>query len=103
MLPWIIILEYKNYEDRITQNEIYTTEKYLYAKALRNISIIIARNGYDEHAQWAAKGSLRENGKLILLISSEELIEICEMRDRDEEPSEYLLNKLDNMLAELEK
>ena len=98
-----VIFEYKNYEECITQKEIYTTERYLYAKALRNVAIVVARNGYDGHSQWAAKGCLRESGKLIILISSDELIEICNLKSKNEEPSEFLLNKLDNMLAELEK
>lgn len=57
-----MIFEFKNYSEPITQKEIYTTEKYLYAKALRCVGILIAANGYSENAQWAAKGCLRENG-----------------------------------------
>lgn len=40
-----IIFEFKNYKDVITQKEIYTTEKYLYAKALRCVAIIVSCNG----------------------------------------------------------
>lgn len=38
-----IVFEFKNYEKPITQREIYTTEKYLYEKALRKVAIIISR------------------------------------------------------------
>ena len=51
-----IVFEFKNYEDKITQKEIYTTEKYLYAKALRSVAIIVSRKGADENALAAAKG-----------------------------------------------
>ena len=98
-----IIFEFKNYSEKITQKEVYTTEKYLYAKALRSVGIIIAANGYDDNALWAAKGCLRENGKLIILLDTEDLIAMNEMEIDNEGPSGYLLNKLDDLLSELEK
>lgn len=98
-----IVFEFKNYTNPVTQKEIYTTEKYLYAKALRSVGIIIAANGYDENAHWAAKGSLRENGKLILLLDVEDLIKMNEMKMEQDDPANYLLSKLDGLLLELEK
>lgn len=98
-----VIFEFKNYNNPITQKEIYTTEKYLYSKALRSVGILIAANGYTENAYWAAKGCLRENGKLIILLETSDLIEMNKMKNDLEDPSNYLLNKLDKLLLELEK
>ena len=98
-----IVFEFKNYAEKITQKEIYTTEKYLYRNALRNVAIIISRNGFDENSKWAAKGCLRENGKLILLITIDELKEMYSRKVDESDPSEVLLTKLDMMLAKLEK
>lgn len=98
-----VVFEYKNYSDKITQKEIYTTEKYLYKTALRNVAIVIAKNGYSENALWAAKGCLRENGKLIILMNANELKEMCDMKHNDKDPNELLLTKLDELLITLEK
>lgn len=98
-----IVFEFKNYKDAVTQKEIYTTEKYLYAKALRSVSIIIAANGYEDNARWAAKGSLRENGKLIILLDTEDLIKMNRMKMEQDDPTDYLMSKLDDLLLELEK
>ena len=98
-----VIFEFKNYKEEISQREIYTTERYLYAKALRSVAIMISANGFNENAYWASKGCLRENGKLILLLTSEDLIEMIKIKMDNEDPSEYLLNKLDTLLLELEK
>ena len=98
-----VIFEYKNYTNPVTQKEIYTTEKYLYSKALRSVGILISANGYDENAKWAAKGCLRENGKLIMLLDTKDLIEMNQMKNIQEDPSNYLLDKLDEILLELEK
>lgn len=98
-----VVFEFKNYNDPITQKEIYTTEKYLYSKALRSVGILISAHGYDDNALWAAKGCLRENGKLIMLLETKDLIEMNKMKANQEEPSNYLLDKLDELLLELEK
>ena len=98
-----VIFEFKNYGEPVTQKEIYTTEKYLYAKALRRVEIIISQNGYDENATWAAKGCLRENGKLLVLLTTDDLIKMNNMKENQDDPAEFLLEKLDNILMELEK
>lgn len=98
-----VIFEFKNYSDKITQKEVYTTEKYLYSKALRSVGIVVAANGYDDNAYWAAKGCLRENGKLIMLLETQDLIIMNKMKLDQEDPSDYLLEKLDGILLELEK
>lgn len=98
-----IIFEFKNYSKKITQLEVYKTERYLYSKALRSVAIIIAPNGYQRNAMWAAKGCLRENGKLILLFTNEDLIQMIRLKKEENDPSEYLLQKLDDLLFDLEK
>lgn len=98
-----IVFEFKNYYEKITQKEIYTTERYLYSKALRNVAIVVAKNGFDENSIWAAKGSLREYGKLILPVTATELKQMVELKRNQEDPSEFLLSKLDHLLVELEK
>lgn len=98
-----IVFEYKNYKDEITQKEIYSTERYLYNKALRNVAIIIARNGFDEHSEWAAKGCLRENGKLIILLNIADINRMIQIKNEHEDPANVLLEKLDTLLIKLEK
>jgi len=98
-----VVFEFKNYKDKIGQDQIYTTERYLYAKALRSVAIIVAANGFSDNAYWAAKGCLRENGKLILLLTTDDLIKMNETKKDAEDPSDYLLSKLDSILIDLEK
>ena len=97
------MFEFKNYEKKISQIQIYTTEKYLYSTALRRLGIIISRKGADKNAEWAAKGCLREDGKLLILLKDEDLIEMIQMKERTDDPSDYLMDKLDDLLIELEK
>lgn len=99
-----IVFEFKNYEEPITQREIYTTEKYLYEKALRKVAIIISRNGADKNAKKAARGSLRESGKLIICLSDKDLKAMLQIKKEGEKTTGgYLEDILDDMLMRLEK
>ena len=99
-----IIFEFKNYANKITEKEIFTTEKYLYLKALRGIAIIISTNGTAANADKAIRGTLRENGKLIVSLTNYDLISMIELKALDDiSPAEFLSEKLDNFLVDLEK
>ena len=98
-----IVFEFKNYRDKITQKEIFTTEKYLYSKALRNIAILVSTNGADVNSIKAVRGTLRENGKLIILLTNHDLIEMLKQKLENVTPSDYLSEKLDQLLIDLEK
>lgn len=99
-----VVFEFKNYQEPITQKEIYSTEKYLYQKALRSVAIIVSRKGASEHALTAARGCLRENGKLSLCLSDDDLLKMLAMKNkREQSAAEYLAEMLDNMLITLEK
>ena len=98
-----IIFEYKNYSQEITQAQVYTTVKYLYAKALRSVAILLSTNGADKHADIAIRGILRDEGKLIVALSNKDLVTMLKMKQRDEDPADFLSKRLDTLLIDLEK
>lgn len=71
---------------------------------MRKVAIIISRFGADDHALKAAKGTLRENEKLILCLSDNSLLEMIDMKKRGEqEPAEFMGALLDDILIHIEK
>ena len=98
-----IVFEFKNYSKTIKQDQVFTTERYLYTKALRTVGIIVSAKGADNNAKKAAKGILRETGKLILLLNKNDLVQMCNMRRKEDDPTNFLMDKLDEILFELEK
>lgn len=98
-----IIFEFKNYDEKITQKEIYTTDKYLYLKALRGVAILVSCKGASTNANKAIRGTLRENGKLILSISNSDLLEMLDIKMNKGIPADYLYQKFDELLIDLEK
>lgn len=96
-----IVFEFKNYAEKISQNEIYTTEKYLFSGALRTVAVMIARNGEDRGATRARHGALREHGKLIILLTQDDLIKIIEEFELGEDHHAPLVDSLHDMLRSI--
>lgn len=101
-----IVFEFKNYNDKITQEQIYTTNKYLYDKALRTVAILISREAINDNAKRTCEGILRNENKLILTLNENDLINMLEKRKekgRKSISSEYMEKIFDNFLLKLEK
>ena len=59
---------------------------------------------YSRNALLAAKGCLRENGKLILCLSDKDLNELIHIKEKGEQPTaEFFEAMLDDILIHLEK
>lgn len=98
-----VVFEFKNCENFLQQNLIYTTEKYLFNAALRNVAIIVSRKGFSKGAYFAACGCLKESGKLIIDISDEDLINMLDAKANGSEPTDYLVKKLEDLLMSISK
>jgi hypothetical protein len=98
-----IIFECKNYTDKIKQGEVYTTEKYLFLRALRSVAFIISRNVAHQSALAAARGALREHGKLIVNLNVDEICRMLAMKDASQDYNGFLFDKIDDMLMKLER
>ncbi len=104
-----ILFDCKNYKDTIGQNEIYSTERYLYNNALRNVAIILSRKGASPHAKIACQGVLKEHGKLILILDDNDIqkLEKTYYNNKngidDFSPSDFLFDKAKDFLLNLDK
>ncbi|PJJ11149.1 restriction endonuclease [Flavobacterium sp. 1] len=98
-----VVFEFKNYKKKIKQGQVYSTEKYLYKTALRNIAIILTRDGAEKNAITAMEGSLRESGKLIISLDQKDICEMLRMKDDGDDPNTYLTEKIDFILMKLSR
>lgn len=96
-----VIFEFKNYNDPITQNEIITTERYLYPSALRKVAIVISQQECADSAKSVIAGAMREHGKLIIHLSVKELINLLIAKDSGSDPNTYLFERVDEFLLSL--
>jgi hypothetical protein len=96
-----VVFEAKNSNKPISQEQVWTTEKYLFTKGLRSVAVIMARSEISSGARKAAEGVLRENGKLILFLTLGDLCSMLEELDRGDDPDNLLFSKMDQMLMEM--
>jgi hypothetical protein len=95
-----VVFEFKNYSGKLSQDQIFLTEKYLYTNALRCFAIIITRGGAHRNAIRSAKGVLRNSGKLILLVTADEVLRMLRMKDRGDDPNDLLWDAVDDLLTD---
>lgn len=110
----IIVFECKNYTEKVSPREVYTTERYVYPVALRSVCFMLTRKGAHEHAVLAAAGAMRETGKLIIFLSDNDLCDMLQIRDaqlskimqkltigHEDDPTEILDQKIFKFLSQL--
>lgn len=95
------LFEFKNYQGKIQQGQMLTTEKYLLDRALRRAAIIFTREGGDDGAVGTAQGAMREHGKLMLILQDTDVCRMLEMKQHGEDPSDFLFEKADEFLMSL--
>lgn len=94
----VMVFECKNYSGPITPNQIYSTERYVSAGALRPICFLISRTKPHEHTELAAFGAMREGGKLFVFLDDEDMCEMLKMKDvqlkqdKEKEEESYFKN-----------
>jgi hypothetical protein len=96
-----VIFEFKNYQDKISQGQILTTEKYLMQKALRRVAIMFTRKGANESALKMTEGAMRESGKLILILDDDAVIRMLKDKEQGKDPSDSLFSVADEFLMSL--
>jgi hypothetical protein len=96
-----VVFEFKNYCKPITQNQILTTEKYLHERALRRVAFILTRKGEDSNAKKVRQGAIRDAGKLMLVLTDEDLCKMLLMRDFGDDASDHLFDLADEFLISL--
>lgn len=106
-----IVFECKNYSQPVTPFQLYTSERYLSAHALRTVCFLLTRKSPKRRTRLAAQAALRESGKLIVILRDEDLYEMLLQRDRQlsceqgsqawrgNDPSLYLDLKIHDLLA----
>lgn len=95
-----VVFEFKNYNRRVLPDQIFLTEKYLYPSALRCFAVIITRGGVHKNAIRAAKGVLRDSGKLILICTVSEVLKMLHAKDQGDDPNDLLWYAVDEFLTD---
>lgn len=96
-----VVFEFKNYSEELSQNLIFITSKYLYPAALRNVAFVVSRHGIDTNSETIITSKIKDERKLIISLTDKDLLIMVALKDEGKEPSDYLLEKVENLLMSL--
>lgn len=77
----VVLFECKNYGKPIGPMQVFSTERYLSASALRPVCFVLSRKPANDRAMQAAYGAMRESGKLLVFLSDEDLEAMLRAKD----------------------
>lgn len=109
----VVLFECKNYTKAIGPMQVFTTERYLSAMAMRPVCFVLSRLDPKPGAMEAASGAMRESGKLLVFLSDADLIEMLKVKDAqladetdpeanpENDPTEILDQKIYDFIAGL--
>lgn len=83
-----IIVDFKNYENKLNQNEFYSGSKYL-DPLVGNFIMIVSRKGIDENAKKLQKRTLLNN-RVLLSINDSDLREMIDNKMKGDDPKKIL-------------
>jgi hypothetical protein len=72
-------------------------------RALRSVAFIISRVEAHKSALAAARGALREHGKLIVNLTVDDICKMLAFKDANQDYNGFLFDKIDQMLMKLER
>ncbi|MBB5637677.1 hypothetical protein HDE68_003602 [Pedobacter cryoconitis] len=91
----MIIFEFKNYDkEAIGKEEVNQTRNYI-KKTMGKLAVIISNKVVSKRAVIQRNIIFNEDGKVILFVTKENLKEMLYMKERGEEPSDFLMDLLE--------
>lgn len=98
----LILFEFKNYDaQEITQEEVIQTRTYL-TKPMGRLAIMISNKKPTDHAHRYRNTVYSQDGKVILLMTKDELKEMLAIHERGEDPSDLILDMLEDFYIQHE-
>lgn len=86
----VIIVDFKNFSDPLNLDEFYKVSKY-FDSLKGNFAIIFSRKGLNKNARRFQMKRLGEH-ELVLCLTDEDIIEMIELKDRNQSPTDLLEN-----------
>lgn len=96
-----VLFEFKNYGVKLKPNVLHVTEKYLFPTAMRATAIILSPLGFHPDSREAARGAMRDAGKLMLDVTSNDMALMLRAKDEGNAAGARFEPLLDAFLLDL--
>lgn len=95
-----MIFSFQNEAEPAGYGDVTAASRHLHPKARRSVGILVARGGFEQGARRAAVETLRDHGKLVLLVSLQELKEMLIARDAGDEYHDFFHERASDLMAD---
>ncbi len=93
---WYIVVDAKNYSTPITEVEVNAVSRYLDERGVGMLALLVSRLPPAESA-YREQISQYKNGKVILLLQDEDLIEMMSLRETDYDPVSLIADRYNDL------
>ena len=97
----MVVVEFKNHDDPIGQEEVESLQQYLMPKAKRSFGLLCSRMGPAQPAFRARRRAWMTAENLILFLSDLDLEELVRCKSTGEDPSQVLESQMDDFFITL--
>jgi hypothetical protein len=97
-----VLLECKNLEGKVTINEIEDAAKYLFEKGTGLFGLILSREAASPNAKKLQIDKWTNEGKLIIVLTDDDLLTLIECYRNQQDPSVHVQNKIDEFMLAVE-
>ncbi len=95
-----VAIGFINHAEPAGHGDVLSAARHLHPRARRSIGILVARGGFDQGARRAAVEVLRDQGKLILLVSLQDLKEMLIARDAGDDYHDFFHERASDLMAD---
>ncbi len=98
----MVLFEFKNYDtEQVGKDETNQTRNYLTAP-MGKLAVIVSRRLPDRGAHVKRNTIFSEDGKVILFLTGENLMEMLYMQERGEDPADFLMDLVESFYLQHE-
>jgi hypothetical protein len=98
----MVLVEFKNYDaEDIGKEEVNQAASYL-RKPMGKLAILVTNKEPDHAAHVKRNTIFSEDGKVILFITTQQLIEMLDIRERGEDPADLIMDAVERFYLQHE-
>lgn len=85
-----IVFEFKNYDDLIGKNQLLQISNYLKKRTYGRFGVVFCRKGLSENGVIEQRELLRDDDKLIIVLSDDDVMELVKQKGLGQKPETFL-------------
>jgi hypothetical protein len=98
----MVLFEFKNYDkEPLGKDEVNQTRNYL-TPPIGRLGIVVCRTPADRGAHVVRNGAYSQDRKVILFLSPADLAEMLYMKERGEDPSDFVMDAVEHFYIQYE-